>query len=399
MRELNFATERSVAEAFEEIKGDFEGVEDGVEAAVQRDLAETLQKLLEVDAARQLGAQWYERAARRVGYRCGSRPRRLVTTKGTFELRAPRARGISLEFRLFDRYRRLWKQVDAALRRVYIGGCSTRRVGEVLELVLGTRVSAQTVSRAIKELTPLVERFHRRELEDRYRMLLLDGVTQRVMGGRGKAVVKSVLMAYGVTWEGQREIVDYMVSPSESEAAWWGFMNRLHKRGLEGEALELVVSDGSPGLVKALEYLYPQVRHQRCWVHKLRNVADKVNVRDQKLVTAGARKIYLAPHRKAALKAFKRWRDRWITQYPRAVRCLENDLESLLACFDFPEELRKYIRTTNLIERSNKEVRRRTRPIGCFNNTASCDRITYAVVTYQNAQWERKPLPQFAHNT
>jgi transposase-like protein len=323
----------------------------------------------------------------------------LVTTKGTFDLRVPRARGITLEFRLFDRYRRLWKQVDAALRRVYLGGCSTRRVGEVLTLVLGTRVSAQTVSRAVKALTPLVERFHRRVLEDRYRMLLLDGVTQRMKSWRGKAVVKSTLMAYGITWDGQREIVDFMISPSESEAAWWGFINRLHKRGLEGEALELVVSDGSPGLVKALEYLYPHVKHQRCWIHKLRNVADKVNVRDQALVLRGARKIYHAPHRKAAIEAFKRWRDAWINQYPRAVRCLEKDLESLLTCFDFPKELRKHIRTTNLIERFNKEVRRRTRPIGCFNNPDSCDRITYAVVAHQNAQWEDKPLSQFAHNT
>jgi transposase-like protein len=272
-------------------------------------------------------------------------------------------------------------------------------VGEVLELILGTRVSAQTVSRAVKELTPLVERFHRRDLEDRYRVLMLDGVTQRMKGAGGKAVVKLVLVAYGITWDGQRELIDFMVSPSESEAAWWGFLNRLHKRGLEGEVLELIVSDGSKGLVKAIEYFYPHVKHQRCWAHKLRNVADKVNKRDQKLVLAGAKKIYLAPHRKAAMEAFRRWRDRWINQYPEAVRCIEKDLESLLACFDFPRELRKHIRTTNKIERSFKEVRRRTRPIGCFNNTESCERIMYAVIVYLNAQWEGKPLPQFAHNT
>jgi putative transposase len=269
----------------------------------------------------------------------------------------------------------------------------------VLELVLGTRVSAETVSRAVKELTPLVERFHRRDLEDRYRVLLLDGVTQRMKGTRGKAVVKMVLVAYGITWDGERELIDFMVSPSESEAAWWGFLNRLHKRGLEGEALELIVSDGSQGLVKVIEYLYPHVKHQRCWAHKLRNVADKVNKRDQKLVLAGAKKIYLAPHRKAALEAFKRWRDLWIYQYPKAVRCIEKDLETLLAFFDFPKELRQIIRTTNMIERSFREVRRRTRPIGCFNNAASCERITYAVISYQNAQWEGKPVPQFAHNT
>jgi len=396
MRELNFATEQSIVEAYEELQENF-GME--IEAEMERNTAEMLNGMLEVDAERQLGAGWYERAVRRAGYRCGSRPRRLVTTKGTFDLRVPRARGVSLEFRLFDRYRRLWRQVDAVLREVYIGGLSTRRTGEVLKLLLGTRLSAQTVSRAMKTLTPLVTRYHRRELEDRYRVLLLDGVTQKLKGWRGKAVMKLVLVAYGITWDGQRELIDFMVAPSESEASWWGFLNRLHKRGLEGEVLELIVSDGSSGLVKVIEYLYPLVKHQRCWAHKLRNVADKVNRYDQAAVLRGAKRIPTAPNRKAAIEAFDRWRDRWINQYPKAVRCLEKDLESLLTCFDFPKELRRHIRTTNLIERSFREVRRRTRPIGCFNNVESCERIIYAVMIYLNAHWEGKPLPQFAHNT
>ena len=366
---------------------------------MDRDTTAMLNGMLQVDAERQLGAGWYERAVKRAGYRCGSRPRRLVTTKGTFDLQVPRARGVPLQFRLFDRYRRLWKQVDEVLREAYIGGLSTRRTGEVLKLLLGTRVSAQTVSRAMKMLTPLVERYHRRELEDRYRVLLLDGVTQKLKGWRGKAVVKLVLVAYGITWDGQRELIDFMVTPSESEAAWWGFLNRLHKRGLEGEALELIVSDGSPGLVKAIEYLYPHVEASALLGPQAAQRRRQGEMRDQRIVLAGAKKIPTAPHRKAAIEAFKRWRDRWINQYPKAVRCLEKDLESLLTCFDFPKELRRHIRTTNLIERSFREVRRRTRPIGCFNNVESCERIIYAVMIYQNAQWEGKPLPQFAHNT
>jgi len=322
-----------------------------------------------------------------------------VTPKGTYELTVPRSREVPLRFRLFERYRRLWRQVDELLRQTYLGGCSTRRTGEILELVLGVRVSAQTVSRALSALTPLVERFHRRELEDHYRILLLDGVTQRLKGWRGKAVVKLVLVAYGITWDGRREMIDFLVSPSESEAAWWGFLNRLHKRGLEGEALELIVSDGCPGLARAIQFLFPHVRHQRCWAHKLRNIADKVNKQDQVRVLAGAKRIYTAATRTAALAAFKRWNNRWIQQYPKAVRCLERDLESLLTFFDFPVGMHRHIRTTNMIERSFKEVRRRTRPIGCFNNKESCERIIYAVMIYQNAKWESNPLPHFAHNT
>lgn len=396
MRELDFATEGSIAQAFEQINTDFE---EDIEEQVERGTAETLNALLQVDAQRQLGAGLYERTLRRAGYRCGSRPRRLVTPKGTYELTVPRSREMALRFRLFERYQRLWRQVDELLRQTYLGGCSTRRTGEILELVLGVRVSAQTVSRALSALTPLVERFHRRELDDRYRILLLDGVTQRLRGWRGKAAVKLVLVAYGITGDGRREMIDFMVSPSESEAAWWGFLNRLHKRGLEGEALELIVSDGCAGLAKAIEFLFPHVRHQRCWAHKLRNVSDKVNKGDQKRVLAGAKRIYTAPTRSAALAAFKRWRDRWIAPYPKAVRCLEKDLESLLTFYYFPAQMRRHIRTTNMIERSFKEVRRRTRPIGCFNNKESCERIIYAVMIYHNARWERNPLPHFAHNT
>jgi len=396
MRELDFATEQSIAEAFDEIKENFE---EDIAVQLERETAAFLNGLLRVDAERQLGAGLYERTLARLGYRCGSRRRRLVTPKGTYELTVPRSREVPLRFRLFDRYRRLWRQVDELLRETYLAGCSTRRTGEVLELVLGTRVSAQTVSRALVELTPLVERYHRRPLDDRYRILLLDGVTQRLKGSRGKAVVKLVLVAYGITWDGQREMIDFMVSPSESEAAWWGLLNRLHMRGLEGEALELIVSDGCAGLVKAIQFLFPHVRHQRCWAHKLRNIADKVRRQDQPRVLAGAKRIYTAAHRRAALAAFTRWRNRWIDPYPRAVRCLEKDLESLLTFYEFPVKMRPHIRTTNMIERSFREVRRRTRPIGCFNNRDSCERIIYAVMIYQNAKWERNPLPHFAHNT
>jgi transposase-like protein len=370
-----------------------------VERRIEGETAAMLNGMLRVEASLQLGAGLYERTLRRVDYWAGYRPRTLVTTKGTYELSVPKARSTPLRFTLFDRYRRLWKRVDEMLREIFLAGCSTRRTGEVLELLLGTKVSAQTVSRAVKELTPLVRSFHQRDLEDRYQVLLLDGVTQKMHTGTGKAKKKIVLVAYGITHDGQRELIDFMVSPSESESAWFGFLNRLYHRGLEGGTLLLIVSDGGGGLIKALPYIYPQVKHQRCWAHKLRNIADKVNKADEKRVLSGAKRIYLAPHRKAALQAFRRWRDRWIDQYPKAVRCLEKDLDTLLTFFDFPTDMRIHIRTTNYIERSFKEVRRRTRPISCFANVESCERIMYAIFVYLNSRWESKPLIEFAHNS
>jgi len=395
MRELNFA-ERRVAEAFEEIKENFEGE---VEQRVEGNTVLFLNGMLRVEASRQLGADLYERTLGRVDYFAGYRRRTLVTTKGTYELLVPKARSTPLRFTLFDRYQRLWKRVEEMLREIFLGGCSTRRTGEVLKVLLGTRVSAQTVSRAVRELTPLVRSFHRRSLEDRYQVLLLDGVTQKVHSGTGKAKTKLVLVAYGITLTGHRELIDFMVSPSESEKAWYGFLNRLFLRGLEGETLRLIVSDGGSGLTAALPQLYPQVKHQRCWAHKLRNIAEKVKKVDERRVLSGAKRIYLAPHRKAAMQAFRRWRDRWINLYPEAVRCLERDLETLLAFFDFPREMWEHIRTTNYIERSFKEVRRRTRPISCFANAESCERIMYAVFVYLNSKWESHPLNEFAHKS
>jgi len=399
MRELDFSRQ-NVAEAFEEIKENFKGdFEDELEKGMDDNTEAFLNEVLRIEAGQQIGADLYERTCNRLDYFAGYRSRTLVTTKGVVELRVPKARSTPLQFTVFERYQRLWHKVDEMLREIFLAGCSTRRTGEVLELLLGTRVSAQTVSRAVKELTPLVERFHERDLEDRYRVLLLDGVTQKLRSGIGKARKKVVLVAYGITHTGHQELIDFMMSSSESERAWFGFLNRLYHRGLEGKKLELIVIDGGGGLVKALEDLYPRIKRQRCWAHKLRNIADKVNKADERRVLAGAKRIYLAPHSKAALQTFRRWRDRWINQYPRAVHCLQNDLETLLTFFDFPAEMREHIRTTNFIERSFREVRRRTRPISCFVNAESCERILYAVFVYLNSKWERNPLKEFAHKS
>jgi putative transposase len=396
MRELEFVRNEKLQEAWQDVQWNF--MED-VERDMEGQIEDFLNRVLRIQADLQLRAGRYQRSLDRQDYRAGYRPRTVVTAKGTYELHVPRARRVALHFTVFDQYQRLWNRVNHVLCEIFLAGCSTRRTAEVLELLLGTRVSAQTVSRAVKALSPLVERFHARALEDHYRVLLLDGVTQSMRTLAGKAKKKLILVVYGITHTGQRELVDFRVAPSESEAAWYGFLVSLQHRGLEGESLELIVSDGSPGLIKALEFLCPNVVHQRCWAHKLRNVAEKVKKADEKRVLSGAKRIYLASSRREAVKAFRRWSDRWLPVYRSAVRCVERDLESLLTFFEFPAPMRATLRTTNLIERVFKEVRRRTRPIGCFTNSESCERIIYAIFAYQNAHWEKTPLPEFAHNS
>jgi transposase-like protein len=168
----------------------------------------------------------------------------------------------------------------------------------------------------------------------------------------------------------------------------------LYLRGLEGKALQLIVSDGGKGLQTALPLVFPYVPVQRCWAHKLRNIADKVRHEEGSCV-AEAAAIYCANSKSEAQRAFQQWGLRWEHRRPGAVTCLERDLDALLNFFAVPQTHWIKVRTTNVIERAFREVRRRTRPMSSFSNPESCDRIVYGVISHLNRSWERKPLFKF----
>jgi len=277
---------------------------------------------------------------------------------------------------------------------MFVAGVATRRVGAVLEALLGDCPSATTVSRVVKELDGWVRAVHHRPLQDRWQLLVADGVYMSVKGACGLRK-RIVLVVYGIDTKGRRELLDFLLADGESEADWSALRQSLWSRGLKGTCLELVITDGAPGLAGALRLVYPQTRHQRCWVHKLRNVANQVRRRDQQDVIAGARAIYQADTRPEAVAAFVSWKRRWQIPYPKAVACLEKDLDALLCCMDYPKHLRAKLRTTNAVERCFREVRRRTRPMSAFCNDASCERIVFALVAHINHQWSHTPLPGF----
>lgn len=178
-------------------------------------------------------------------------------------------------------------------------GVSTRKVAEVLESLIDCNPSAQTVSLLTKELDEEVKRFHRRKLEDVYRVIIFDGI--RVKVKRALRVMKFVVLcAYGIRWDGVKEMISFMVVDSESEENSMKMINNLYERGLEGEKLELIVTDGAPGLQRALDMVYPYTPRQRCWVHKLRNIASKVPKKLQEECLREVEKIYLAKNRKEA---------------------------------------------------------------------------------------------------
>ena len=279
-------------------------------------------------------------------------------------------------------------------REAFLQGISTRKVGRVVAIVTGEPVSAQTVSTVAKSLDRLVKRFHEAPVQDEWAYLFLDGVSLRVRRPAGRKRVQ-MLVAYGVRRDGQKRLLAFVRSQGESQAAWEGLLENLYRRGLEGKNLQLIVTDGCRGLAAALPTVYPRVEHQRCWVHQMRNILEKVRKRDYDAVKADAQAIYQAWHGGHAQRAFQRFAARWRGSYPAMVRRLERDLPELLSFFQFPRHLWRQLRTTNRIERCFVEVRRRTRPMVCFVNLQSVDRIIYSIFSSLNPQWKNRTLQLF----
>ena len=360
-----------------------------------------LQRLLEADSEQQrsdyLGFARYERSPERderVDSRNGCYERDYVTPLGSIRIRVRRTRKRSFLPRGLKALERRAPEVAEMIRQAFLRGISTRAVGRVVALLTDEPVSAQTVSRLTRVLDQQVERFHRAPLADEWSYLLLDGVWLKVRRAFGPQRVL-LLVAYGVRADGSRQLLAFTRARAESQASWEAFLWDLHERGLAGHHLQMVLSDGCAGLAAAIETIYPQARHQRCWVHKMRNLRDAVRRRDQAAVKRDAQRIYLAGNTAQARAAFQRFRFRWQAAYPGLLKRLERDLPELLTFFDFPQLLWRKLRTTNAIERCFVEVRRRTRPMVLFVNLASVERIIYAIFHRFNQQWQNRTLSLF----
>jgi transposase-like protein len=339
----------------------------------------------------------YERSEQRVDQANGFYRRHLTTRLGGLELKVPRTRSGQFQTQVVARYQRREPVINEALKQVFVLGVSTRQAGRALATLVEDAVSAATVSAVAKALDASVHIFHRRRLSDHYRYLLLDGVSVRIRLV-GKVQRRMVLCAYGITIEGKRELIDFQIVNAEGHESWYDFLWNLWNRGLHGEFLELIGTDGQLGLAKAIGRLWPAVPHQRCWAHKLRNLENKLKASQQACLDQ-AKLIYQATNRTEAIRLFRQWKRRWQWQAPKAVACLERDLEELLAFFDCPRVHWKRLRTTNVIERLFVEVRRRIRTMCAFTTRDSCERILFSVFDRMNQQWTRHPLPTFTHNS
>jgi putative transposase len=377
------ATIKSLPAAFAMMKAmEAEGLEWGEDyrASARHALAALLEGRMD-----QLIDEHLERMAElgQADRRNGCYTRWLLTELGAIELAVPRTRTFSA-LKVVRAYARRAKDVDRMILACFLLGLSTRKVAIALLPVLGRPVSPATVSAVAKQLDAAVAAFHRRPLRDTYGVLVLDGVVLKRKTGAG-ALARPVLVALGLRPEGKKEVIDFRLASAESAAQWEQFLGDLVRRGLTGERLEMLCVDGGSGLLAALPTAFPGVPVQRCWAHKIRNVLNKVRKPDQPSIKADLHRIMNATTLPAAWSAARRFADRWQDRYPKAVACLRADLADLLTCFRYPTlEQRKAVRTTNAIERRFREVRRRTRPMGTFQDRTSMERILFAVFMHEN---------------
>lgn len=343
----------------------------------------------------------YQRTPDRLDYRNGHYTRNMDTAFGPIEnIKVPRSRTGLFQPSMFAKYQRRQESVNQSIINCFLLGVSTRNVKDVLKPLLGVNISASTVSNATKAVDHLVKQFHHRPLIDEYQFLFLDGINISVRYG-SRSIKKTVLAAYGITLFGQRQLIDFRLVKSESKDACESFLNNLFTRGLTGDNLKLIITDGGKGLIAALAFVYPEIKHQRCWFHKLQNITKLLKKKDQKQGVKDLQRIYNAPSKAEALKRFKNFKLAWARKYPNVIKSLDRDMEELLNFLTIPIKqdyrnfIRKRIRTTNVIERSFREVRRRTRPMSCFNNNDSLQRIIYAVFYRLNTNWKAKTLDQF----
>lgn len=337
-------------EWWSEVKENF--WEEDAKPQVLRLVKELMESTIKEELTMYTQAEWHERTNRRQDYRNGYYKRSLVTQFGTIEgIRTPRLRRKGFRTKVFRYYKRYQDIVEDLIQDIFLAGVSTRRVGAAITKLLDTKVSPTTVSNITKRLDKKVREYRNKRILDEYQYLFLDGITLKIRYNNTYHNRK-VLVAYGISVFGKRELIGFMQSQGESIDAWEGFLNSLYRRGLEGKNLKLIVIDGAKGLRASLEMVYPLIPVQRCWAHKNRNVSNYLPRKYQQECVNELAKIYNAKNRYYALKAFKGWKKKWQNISPKAVNCIEKDLEELLHFYSFSESHWKKIRTTNVIERS-----------------------------------------------
>ena len=332
-----------------------------------------------------LGAAPYERSVHRVSYANGYKDKTLKTRLGSLPLKVPQTRDSEFYPQSLERGLRSERALLLSIAEMYVQGVSTRRVKKIVEELCGLEVSSSQVSRAAAELDELLEAWRSRD-RGRYRYILLDAQYEKVRQG-GQVLDAAVLIACGVDAKGHRDVLGCSVSLSEAEVHWRAFLSNLKDRGLYG--IELIVSDDHAGLQAARKAVFPSVPWQRCQFHLQQNAGHYVPAMNLRApVAADIRAIFNAPDRDEADHLLAKFMDRYQASAPKLVEWAEEALPEGFTVFALPPSHRRRLRTTNLVERLNQEIRRRTRVARLFPNEASCLRLVSAILMEIAEDWQ-----------
>jgi transposase-like protein len=343
------------------------------------------QALMEVEISQQLGAERHERSAERVGQRNGYRERDWDTRVGTIGLRVPRPRDGGYVPSWLEPRKRAEQALVAVVREAYVQGVSTRKVDDLVKALGLDGISKSQVSRLCQSLDDEVERFRQRPLEGLYPYLWVDATFIKVRI-EGRVVSMAVVLATGVTAEGQREVLGLDIGPSEDGAFWTAFLRSLVARGLHG--VQLVISDAHTGLKGAIAAVLQGATWQRCRVHFLRNVLGLVPKASMEMVAATIRTVFAQPDAASALDQWRKVADGLQGRFPRVASLMHEAEADVLAYAAFPAEHWRKIWSNNPIERLNKEIKRRSDVVGIFPNSAAVIRLVGAVLAEQHDEWQ-----------
>lgn len=345
---------------------------------------QVIQQVLEQEMEETLQAGKGERTSERLGYRSGSYGRTLITRVGKLELRVPQDRQGRFRTEVFERYQRSEKALVGALAEMYVQGVSTRKVKAITEELCGHEFSASTISRVNQTLDEELDKFAQRQLDEAYPYLILDARYEKV---RENGVIRSraVLVAIGINDDGRRCILAVDLANRESESSWKEFIAGLRQRGLRG--VELVISDDHAGLKKAIAESLAEAVWQRCYVHFLRNALDHLPRKADPDCLMELRWMYDRRSIEEARRDLAAWLQKWGQKYPRLCEWVELNIDQTLSFYRLPQQHHKHLKSTNMLERLNEELKRRTHVVRIFPNAASCLRLVRALAAEIHENW------------
>ena len=347
-----------------------------------------LNQILEAQVSESLNAEPYERSEARAGYRNGNRVRQLYTRVGPVQLQVPQTRDGSFSTDIFKRYQRSEQALLLSLMEMVVNGVSTRKVTNITEELCGVSFSKSTVSSLCTGLDARVSAFNERRFDgEDYPFILMDALFFKSRED-DRVVSRAALTVSGIRSDGFREILGIQIGDTESFSTWDETFRWLKQRGLKG--VMFVISDQHSGLTEAIKKHFQGATWQRCQVHLMRNILGATSVRHRTEVASYAKLVLQAPDMKEARRRLDDFIERFEKKAPKAVACLEEAFEDAMAVIALPEKYRKRLRTTNMQERLNEEIRRRERVIRIFPNDDSALRLIGALLAEQNEVWQER---------